>query len=159
MNQCEISSYKGSSLSVVLVLFILLVIVTSVFCFPSSSVLMNNSDDPSSSILGQTEGFDIVNNSSFVLNFVSVSGDSSPPSPLYLSPGGGQNHFELSITYLSTTSANVIYQGLNNISLSFTLRNVSLWTKHRNPRIVSITTTGPISAIAPSSSRLVITNA
>ncbi|OXM15790.1 hypothetical protein [Paenibacillus herberti] len=80
------------NLGVVLVLFILLVIVTSVFA-PKCAL---NDENPIG--ISGTLGFDVANYSSTPLSCASVSGDSGFPTPsAYLPAYDGHNHFELTI--------------------------------------------------------------
>ncbi|WP_141136661.1 hypothetical protein [Paenibacillus herberti] len=99
-------------IGMILVLFILLVIVTSIFCFSPID------DDNDSPFVQSTVGFDVVNNSSYRLRFSTRTGPSSIPSPSNLFPGES-HHYEVrlgdTLTEFVTVTYNVYDQQNTNI--------------------------------------------
>ncbi|OXM14633.1 hypothetical protein [Paenibacillus herberti] len=80
-----------SNSAVILVLFILLVIVVSVF---SSNLYLNPSDDDLGS-LSRTQGYDIYNNTGiYTLVFDDKDGPISAPSDIFIPPGS-RHHYEM----------------------------------------------------------------
>ncbi|OXM12978.1 hypothetical protein [Paenibacillus herberti] len=124
----SISNVKGSSLGVILVLFILLVIVTRVF-FPVSPYCVNgnsnvNSNDP---IYG-TKGFDLWNEigDGYTLVFRKTYGLTSPPDSLTISYNN-RAHFEVDNLAFRVSTGGALYdinfQGNKIGSLEFTMVN------------------------------------
>ncbi|OXM15776.1 hypothetical protein [Paenibacillus herberti] len=154
----QISSIKGKSWGVILVLFILLVIVTRVWA--PKYLLDNNSsgqssDDDSVGITS-TQSFTIVNYSSVSLGLNALTGDAVPPPSGILSPYGGENVINLTTFSLSSSYSEVIYRNSRGLgTVSFRLERV---IGQGPARIVNISTTGPIEAYVSniSSFRLVI---
>ncbi|SDT05305.1 hypothetical protein SAMN05444162_2954 [Paenibacillaceae bacterium GAS479] len=136
----NISSGKYT-VGLVLVLFILLVIVTGLFGG-------SRSDDP---VLpqGLTQGFDIVNQSSVILTLSPLTERKNlgvPTDPLV---PGATHRFELGVTPFSTTSAQVVYIGLNETMVTFTLVNQFNWLAPYdwyNPYIKNIMASGLVRA-------------
>ncbi|MCM3746235.1 hypothetical protein M3223_02580 [Paenibacillus pasadenensis] len=156
----RISSVNGKSLGIILVLFILLVIVTSVFS--TKYWIHNNSSvqspDDDSVDIAATQTFAIVNYSRFRLGLDNISGDASPPTPsITLLPYEGINEINLTIYRLRSSSSNAIYRSreFRSESLSFTLERIIGFGL---PRITNIVTTGEIEAnvSSVSSFRLII---
>ncbi|OXM14003.1 hypothetical protein [Paenibacillus herberti] len=121
----------------VLVLFILLVIVTGL-------LEASRFDGP---VLpqGLTQGFDIVNQSSFILSLSPLTERENLGAPTDPLVPGATHHFELNITPFSTTQAQVVYSGLNKTVVLFTLVNQFDWLapyKWYNPYIKDIRASG-----------------
>ncbi|SDT48274.1 hypothetical protein SAMN05444162_4507 [Paenibacillaceae bacterium GAS479] len=88
--QVHISNFKGSGIGVILVLFILLVIVTSVFCGTGQ-----NDNDPIGILL--TRNYNIYNNTNnlvLVVSYVASTVSPSPPPEIRNSPGE-YNQFQM----------------------------------------------------------------
>ncbi|OXM14612.1 YjcZ family sporulation protein [Paenibacillus herberti] len=113
-----ISNFKGSSMGMVLVLFILLVIVTSAFCSWNNGNRINNGsddDDNGSSSISSTRSFTITNNSEtirFQLN--GLTQGATPPTPSsILNRSGGQNFFSVPTVLNRDVRVTASYLGYN----------------------------------------------
>ncbi|MCM3747066.1 hypothetical protein M3223_06815 [Paenibacillus pasadenensis] len=91
----NINNCQKSNMSFILVIFILLVLIVQ--CFPSMDSL--NSQNEGMSGIVDYQGFDIINNSSYELKWVSSVGTRRPfPTPTdILAARDGFQHFELPI--------------------------------------------------------------
>ncbi|OXM16484.1 sporulation protein YjcZ [Paenibacillus herberti] len=114
----EISTVKGkgSNFGLILVLFILLVIVTSLFRSPINGDSGVNLEDDNSTILA-TKGFNVYNKSAlqpFLLRAASFNGNyASPPDPLHIIRPGESYHFEVDRYYFYVSEAYVTYDLLD----------------------------------------------
>ncbi|SDT44730.1 hypothetical protein SAMN05444162_4334 [Paenibacillaceae bacterium GAS479] len=107
--QVEISNSKGSNMGMILVLFILLVIVTSLFHTPVGGENLQEDNLPG---IQSSQGFNVINNTSeLLLQSTSFEGDfqSPGPAPHTLQPGGGSYHFEVTGSILGYKSAYAYY--------------------------------------------------
>ncbi|SDR90641.1 hypothetical protein SAMN05444162_0313 [Paenibacillaceae bacterium GAS479] len=153
----SISNYKdglGSSMGIILILFILLVIVTQAFSPKKIAPFPIESPDSGSSSIAFTQSFNIINNTqSITFQRTSISGRIVEPlPPTNLLPLGGEQIYNLSIRINRTAEGTVNYIWyFNDFSsvgeFQFTLRvqNVSLEGFFVNtPSIINITTDAPV---------------
>lgn len=146
--KARISNFKGSTIGVILVLFILLVIVTCVFY-----VRPTEGDDDPIGILA-TRTFSIYNNTSaYTLYATSVSSYATPISqpPDILYPNGGLNQYNVTVpgSQNITRRALIVYDvrdeaGVSVGTLRFTLRVRRGGLGSVTASIVDISTTAPI---------------
>ncbi|SDT48262.1 hypothetical protein SAMN05444162_4506 [Paenibacillaceae bacterium GAS479] len=156
----KISGYTGKSLGVVLVLFILLVIVTSVF-------YVGQTDEDDSIDLLATRTFSIYNNTSnYTLYATSVSSNANPISipPNILLPNGGLNQYTVQVPGFSTGTrrAPIVYDVRDEASISvgsvrFTLRIRNGRLSGVSSTVVDVSTDAPVYLNA-SGQTLTITN-
>ncbi|OXM16776.1 hypothetical protein [Paenibacillus herberti] len=153
----SISNYKGglgSSMGIILILFILLVIVTQAFSQKQIAPFPIEPPDDGSSSIAISQRFNIINNTqSITFQRTEISGriiDPLPPTNLL--PLGGEQIYNVSIRLNRTAEGTVNYIWyLNDFSrtgeLQFTLRvqNVSLEGLYVNtPSIIGISTDAPV---------------
>ncbi|MCM3748078.1 hypothetical protein M3223_12010 [Paenibacillus pasadenensis] len=145
--QAHISNVKGSTIGVILVLFILLVIVTAVFY-----VRPTEDDGPIGGL--STRTFSIYNNTSaYTLYATSVSSYATPISqpPDILYPNGGLNQYNVTASGSKnvTRRAPIVYDvrdeaGVSVGTLQFTLRVRRGGLGSVTATIVDVSTTAPI---------------
>ncbi|MCM3746233.1 hypothetical protein M3223_02570 [Paenibacillus pasadenensis] len=153
MERTGISSVNGKNLGIILVLFILLITVTSVF---APKYLLNNNStgqgSPEGSVgIAGTQTFTIANYSSVLLGLTAISGDANPPEPSgTLLPYTGINEINLTTYQFGSSSAHIIYRSRefrSTESVSFTLEKI---VGQGPARIVNIITTGEVQAYVSS---------
>ncbi|MCM3748598.1 hypothetical protein M3223_14700 [Paenibacillus pasadenensis] len=118
----ENSSKTGWTLGFVLVLFILVVIVNSVFCAPAGAEKIQN-DDGSLSI-AQSRRFTIINlTNDLTLNALDIYGDfEAPLPPLNSIPPGQEANFEVKYLAGTTYAAFARYATTNGNIVTVTMR-------------------------------------
>ncbi|OXM16091.1 hypothetical protein [Paenibacillus herberti] len=156
----KISGTSSQSIGIVLVLFILLVIITSV-----SYASQKDNNDDSIGILTRT--FSIYNNTSnYTLYATSVSSNASPISmpPDILVPIGGLNQYTVNVPGFSTGTrrAPIVYDVRDEANVSvgsvrFTLRIRNGRLSGVSSTIVDVSTDAPVNLNA-SGQTLTITN-
>ncbi|OXM16092.1 hypothetical protein [Paenibacillus herberti] len=115
--QVHISNFKGSGIGLILVLFILLVIVTSVFCFGPRG--QNDDDDPIGVLV--TRNYNIYNSTSnyvLVVSTVTSTVSPSPPPEIRSSPGE-YNQFQMTGIRNRTVRGVINYNVLDSLTGGF----------------------------------------
>ncbi|SDS76326.1 conserved hypothetical tiny transmembrane protein [Paenibacillaceae bacterium GAS479] len=155
--RAAISNFKGSSMGMILVLFILLVIITSAFCSWENGNLINNGsddDDNGSSSISSSRDFTITNNSATIrFQLSGLTEGASPPTPsAILNRSGGQNFFNVPTVLNRDVRVTANYLGYNLDStlagsIGFTLRVQTAFTGNIylvRTSIINVTTNAPI---------------
>ncbi|OXM17078.1 hypothetical protein [Paenibacillus herberti] len=166
----ETSNYKGSSIGIILVLFILLAIVTRTFYAVPPHIDPIYPPDDESSSMTSNPGFYITNNTSNIrFNVTLLTDSASPPTPnSFLFPNGGENRFELptgrlgntikgSVRYNAAYSNSAISLGNLFFTLEQTLTKVGYDT-YLFSSITGISSTAPVRWTS-TSTRLTIVDA